>query len=1114
LALSERPVPSPPPISPDQWRQLEALVDLLLDTPPERRAALLAELSAGDPVRRAELERLVAECERAHPLLDRPAAERFAALVDDHAVRASEVLADRYRITREIGRGGMATVYLARDVRHSRDVAVKVVRADLAAALGAARFLREIEIVAALRHPHIVPLYDSGETGGILYYVMPYEDGRSLRERLARDGRLGIDDAVLILRDVCDALAYAHRQGIVHRDIKPDNVLLSGRHAMVTDFGVAKALAAGVSPRQDHADVPRGVAAITTAGVSLGTPTYMAPEQVAADPRIDHRADIYALGALAYELVAGRPPFQSDEPQLVLAAHLTEKPAPVSAYRPDVPPDLANLVMKCLEKRPVDRWQSADELVTRLERVLSASATSAAPQSDVGSAVATDPRPTRTRASTRWRPLATALGATIAVASLAFAVSRARNPVATAPGLDPGRIVVVPFRLSGVEASRASLAESVVDLLSAKLNGEGGPLAVDSRTAISAWNRVRAGQDGTADHARRVARMSGAAEALSGTIVGVSRDHVTLTANVIPAVGGAVLPVATATGHIDSLPALLDLVAVRLVARQAGVNERTLASLAGVPVPAIRAYLWGRAEHRKGQDAKAIRHFARAIDLDSTFALAALDLAVASGQPLGLQARCPANDCLTTFFALGYRNPGPESEHRRLSRAVQVAWRYREKLGPQDRPLVEALHGDSAAERNTAKAIIAKLQRAATAAPERAETQYLLGALLLYQGLALEMVDSRARAAAAFRSALEIDPAYVAPLAGLVEVAGFDRDSAELRRAGARYLARDSTGALADYVRWRVAIELGDSTTLSAIRARFDSLESSTLQRIVQASVLTGLDLSDAERAVTLVIDRASDRIERSIALGSAYMLAMNRGRPRAAAALLRRRSMERDDVLSTWTWAAMAAMFWDGDSALARSAVTRRAEVIARDTLPGARPGSLERLQLSRHISQQGLWDLMHGDTARAAAAVRWLRRSDHPLGADFVDALIASRAGRPDAAVLRARLDSVALEGCCPLTIVSWANLVVGRAHEEAGRDADALRAMRRGVWRFPPQLLSTFLRNEGRLAAKLGDRAGAIRAYRHYLALRSDPEPELMSEVERVRRELERLEKTEPR
>ncbi|MEE8115652.1 MAG: protein kinase, partial [Gemmatimonadales bacterium] len=235
-------------------------------------------------------------------------------------------------------------------------MAVKVLRPDLAAALGPDRFLREIEIAAQLHHPHILPLYDSGEADGFLYYVMPYEEGQSLREKLAKEGELPVTEAVRLLRDVVDALAHAHKHGVVHRDIKPDNVLLSGRHALVTDFGVAKAVSEATGRQQ-----------LTTAGVALGTPAYMAPEQAVAEPHIDHRADIYAVGALAYELLTGRPPFTGRTAQEVLSAHVTETAEPVTKYRETVPPALGQLVMRCLEKKPADRWQSAEELLPQLE---------------------------------------------------------------------------------------------------------------------------------------------------------------------------------------------------------------------------------------------------------------------------------------------------------------------------------------------------------------------------------------------------------------------------------------------------------------------------------------------------------------------------------------------------------------------------------------------------------------------------------------------------------------------------------------------------------------------------------------------------------------------------
>jgi serine/threonine-protein kinase len=228
------------------------------------------------------------------------------------ADRLSEALGDRYRIEREIGSGGMATVFLAHDLKHDRAVALKVLRDEVAQSVGAERFLQEIRIVAQLQHPHVLTLLDSGEVGGTLYYVMPYIEGESLRDKLEREHELPVPDALRLLREVADALAFAHGKGVVHRDIKPDNVLLTGRHAVVADFGVSKALTAATGENK-----------VTTLGVALGTPAYMAPEQAAADATIDHRADIYALGILGYELLTGRPPFTGSTPQQILGAQVT-----------------------------------------------------------------------------------------------------------------------------------------------------------------------------------------------------------------------------------------------------------------------------------------------------------------------------------------------------------------------------------------------------------------------------------------------------------------------------------------------------------------------------------------------------------------------------------------------------------------------------------------------------------------------------------------------------------------------------------------------------------------------------------------------------------------------
>jgi tetratricopeptide (TPR) repeat protein len=278
------------------------------------------------------------------------------------ADRLTEALGDRYRIEKEIGSGGMATVFLAHDLKHDRAVALKVLRDQVAQSVGAERFLQEIRIVAKLQHPHVLTLLDSGEVEGTLYYVMPYIEGESLREKLEREHELPVPDALRLLREVADALAFAHGKGVVHRDIKPDNVLLTGRHAVVADFGVSKALSAATGENK-----------VTTLGVALGTPAYMAPEQAAADSTIDHRADIYALGILGYELLTGRPPFTGSTPQQILGAQVTETPRTVTEIRPAVPEAVSAVLMRCLEKRPADRWQTAEELRAQFEALQTSS---------------------------------------------------------------------------------------------------------------------------------------------------------------------------------------------------------------------------------------------------------------------------------------------------------------------------------------------------------------------------------------------------------------------------------------------------------------------------------------------------------------------------------------------------------------------------------------------------------------------------------------------------------------------------------------------------------------------------------------------------------------------
>ena len=266
-----------------------------------------------------------------------------------------------YEILRELPRGGMSRVFAAREKALGRTVVIKVLSPDLAATLSADRFRREIMLAARLQHPHIVPLLSTGDAAGSLFFTMPLVEGESLRERMSRERPMAADDVARILVEVAGALEYAHAQGLVHRDIKPENVMFFHESAVVLDFGIGKALTAASPNPNDPA-----AARITASGMSLGTPVYIPPEQAAGDPDLDHRADLYSLGVVAYEMLTGHPPFSGRTPQVVFAAHAKEAPVSITHKRPDTPPALARIVMQCLEKKPADRPQSAAEIVRAL----------------------------------------------------------------------------------------------------------------------------------------------------------------------------------------------------------------------------------------------------------------------------------------------------------------------------------------------------------------------------------------------------------------------------------------------------------------------------------------------------------------------------------------------------------------------------------------------------------------------------------------------------------------------------------------------------------------------------------------------------------------------------
>ena len=412
----------------------------------------------------------------------------------------------RYAVERELGKGGMATVYLARDVKHEREVAIKVLHPDLAASIGGERFEREIRLAAKLQHPHILGLYDSGVAGSLLYYVMPFVKGESLRDRLTREGMLPVEDAIQITLEVADALGYAHAQGIVHRDIKPENILLTGGHALVADFGIARAVG----------DACSGGAKLTQTGMSLGTPVYMAPEQASGDVA-GPTADIYSLGCVLYEMLAGEPPFTGPNPMAIMARHLMEQVPSVRIVRAAVPEELENAIFAALGKLPVDRPQTAAQFTELMGMPLGSTATMRAMRGSTAmrrvpsGAQYTIPAPVPPRPLWR-RPMVLGAAAfvVIAVAATLFAL-KGRQRAAAADDPDARRIAVLYFDDNSKDHSLRALADGLTDNLMQAL-GSATSLTVISRSGAEKFRDATVGPDSIARALRAGYLVLGAVE--------------------------------------------------------------------------------------------------------------------------------------------------------------------------------------------------------------------------------------------------------------------------------------------------------------------------------------------------------------------------------------------------------------------------------------------------------------------------------------------------------------------------------------------------------------------------------------------------------------------------
>ncbi|HEY7635822.1 MAG TPA: protein kinase [Gemmatimonadales bacterium] len=529
------------------------------------------------------------------------------------ADRLRSALADRYVVEREVGQGGMATVFLAHDLRHDRQVALKVLHSELAHAVGPGRFLREIRTTARLQHPHILPVFDSGEADGQLWYAMPFVEGESLRGRLGRQPKLPIEDALQIAGEVADALAYAHERGIIHRDVKPENILLSGStrekgatdpvpsgrvHALVADFGIARAVS------QTDGDK------LTGTGLALGTPAYMSPEQAAGSGALDGRSDQYSLGCVLYEMLAGVQPFTGPTPQAVIARRFMEPPRALRSLRAEVPESLDRVVLRALAREPVDRFPSAAAFAEALAAVKAAGLPALAPTMRV------DAQRSSLQLLRRRRLLLGLVVLLTAVTIGADAFLRQRS--GSKPSLDDHLIAVAPFEVlvPGLEVWR----EGLMDHLARALDGAGALRAVPPTTVLRRW-RGRADSAG----ALALAHRTGAGLVVYGQLLRIGHDSVGVVAKVVDARSGSVVAEAQGADLAEHVDRAGDAIAVEIMGRTwtAQRTERRVLSQLGSRSPiAMRAFLGGEQFYRRGMLDSAVARYKEAIETDTSFILA------------------------------------------------------------------------------------------------------------------------------------------------------------------------------------------------------------------------------------------------------------------------------------------------------------------------------------------------------------------------------------------------------------------------------------------------------------------------------------------------------------
>ncbi|MBE0592523.1 MAG: protein kinase [Gemmatimonadales bacterium] len=657
-------------------------------------------------------------------------------------------VAERFRIEEEIGRGGMAIVYRAQDLKYMRSVAIKVLRPELTACLGAERFLREIQIAAKLSHPNIVPVFDSGQAGGLLYYVMPLVEGESLRARLNRTPRLEVEQAFRITRDVGAALRYAHAHEVIHRDIKPENILLASGPAVVTDFGIARAITAA------------GGAELTSSGFPLGTLGYMSPEQAAGSRFLDARSDVYSLGCVLYEMLAGAAPGRWLNHQEVATRRINCQSAGERERLNRLPGEIEAILVRALAQEPEQRFQSAEEFLSALGEPTS---------------VLTAPAPSRRRSSwAKWRRRLVPPAAVAAVIAAVALVARSRSTEA----LDPNVLAIAPFDVHG--AGLETWREGLVDMLSAALDGAGPLRTVAPSVGVQRWHGRT---DGVS--AAEFGRDVGAGLVVYGRLLATGPDSVRASITLFDVVAERSLTELEVRERADRVERLADTVAVRLMedlSERRPLGAWRLASLGSSSPGAVKAFLQGE-QHWRGFNLDSARwYYEHAIALDSAFALAYNRLANAVGWDLR-----GGGEMIAALLKAGALNHGLARRESLLITADSM-W-----------GALQPFRGDSANWR-LLRRLIPTLEVASREYPLDPYVWYQLGEARYHFGPWLGV--SRQAAADAFRRAVEIDERFTPAYRHLIEL-GLVLDGPEAARLAADGYLR---GADSSYYRDAVRV--------------------------------------------------------------------------------------------------------------------------------------------------------------------------------------------------------------------------------------------------------------------------------------------------------------------